>query len=227
MTHPTRALILAGGGRTGQRWPWPNPLGFTRHMVPIDGVPLIHRTTRQLAERGVTDIRVMADPDCGDYITPPAVRETPRLVGRAWVQEWEPSQHLWAAHGRTMILYGDTYFTDPLMDAMCADPGSPWNVYARFNGSATTGKRYGEMFGWVFTADEAPLLIHAQREAIWWRESGRWHRALGWEVYRIAVGLRPSVHARTTHFVDWDDRSDDFDTPQDWRRWSALKEAQP
>ena len=218
----TRALILAGGGRTGWRWPWPNDRGHTRHMVPIHGEPLIHRTQRQLADRGVTDVRVFADADCAEYVST-GTHEIPRPVDRDWVQEWEPSQHLWLPKGRTIILYGDVFFTYTLMDIMCADTGDPWNVYARHGGSSGhTGKWYGEMFGWVFTDTAAPFLIGAQREAIRAKESGEWNRALGWEVYRIALGQWPGHHYKGAHFVDWDDASDDFDFPDDFDTWAAL-----
>ena len=145
----TRALILAGGGRTGLRWPAP-PGVVPRHMVPIRGEPMIHRTTRMLAERGIEDIRVFADPSDTDYIIAPAVHEHPRVPerpGRTFVQEWEPSMHRWPDEGRCMILYGDVYFSDALMDAMVADDGDPWNVYARYGASTHHDKEYGEIVG--------------------------------------------------------------------------------
>lgn len=213
----TRALILAGNGRTDPRWTSNPP----RHLLPIGGEPLIHRTTRLLAERGITDIRVVADPTDTDYITPPATHEHPRPVDREWVQEWEPSRHLWNPHGTTMILYGDVYFTEQLLDAMTSDTGDPWNVYARFGGSTQTGKRYGEMFGWVVHSRHAAALTAAQAQVIDYRLRGEWHRTLGWEVYRVAMGRAPNEHWRGAHFQNWDDASDDFDTLEDWQRWAT------
>lgn len=183
---------------------------------------MIHRTTRMLAERGIEDIRLFADPNDTDYITAPAIHEFPRKVDRTWVQEWEPSMHMWPEQGRCMILYGDVYFSDALMDAMCNDSGDPWNVYARHGGSTHhTGKDYGEMFGWVFDARWAHLLQRCQQDAIAWVERGDWNRALGWEVYRIALNQWPGHHYKGAHFVDWDDASEDFDLPEDFGRWAV------
>lgn len=216
----TRALILAGGERTGLRWP--PPPAVPRHLVPIRGEPMIHRTTRMLAEHGIEDIRVFADPSDTDYVIAPAIHEYPRAVERDWVQEWEPSHHMWPEEGRVMILYGDCYFSDALVDAMCADSGDPWNVYARHGGShRNTGKSYGEMFGWVFDAKHADELWRCQQEAIAWKERGDWDRALGWEVYRIAMGQWPGHHYKGDHFIDWDDASEDFDLAEDYGNWAV------
>ena len=219
----TRALILAGGGRTGLRWPAP-PGVVPRHMVPIRGEPMIHRTTRMLAERGIEDIRVFADPSDTDYIIAPAVHEHPRVPerpGRTFVQEWEPSMHRWPDEGRCMILYGDVFFTETLMDAMVADDGDPWNVYARYGASTHHDKEYGEMWGWVFDHRWAALLRRCQQEAIAWVERGDWNRALGWEVYRIAMNQWPGHHYKGEHFVDVDDATEDFDLPGDFGKWAV------
>lgn len=214
----TRVLILAGNGRVSERWPDEPP----RHLVPIKGEPLLHRTVRMMAERGMTDIRVFADPDDIDYVVEPAIHEHPRPVDREWVQEWEPSQHMWNSDGRTIILYGDCYFTDDLLDTMCADSGDPWNVYARYDGSVHTGKQHGEMFGWVFDAKHIAELTRCQQESIAWKIRGDWYRTLGWEVYRIAMGKWPGDHYMGEHFIDWDDSSEDFDTQLDYVVWALL-----
>ncbi len=214
----TRALILAGNGRKSLRWPDEPP----RHLVPIKGEPLIHRTIRMLAERNIPDIRVFADSTDTDYVIPPGIHEIPRVVDRDWTQEWEPSQHMWNPEGRTIILYGDCYFSDRLLDFICLDSGDPWTVYARYDGSPNTGKAYGEMFGWVFDSKHAPELTRCQQEAIAWKMRGDWNRALGWEVYRIAMGKWPGDHYRGKHFYSWDDSSEDFDMPADYETWARL-----
>lgn len=225
----TRVLVLAGGG--GRRGLWRTEV-HSKHMIPVRGEPLLHRTVRLLAGLGAADIVVMADEDCGDYVIPPARHSLPRHPAaardRGWVQEWEPSRHLWLPEGRTLILYGDVLFSEPLLRRMVGDPGDPWHVYARHGGSANTGKPYGEMWGWVFTHSAHPALDRAQAEAIAWRDSGLWRRALGWEVYRRAMGQRPDVHCRDDrHFVDWDDLTEDFDSPAEWDEWCRRNPGGP
>lgn len=211
------ALLLAAtsDGR------WNNHLGVAKHLVPIHGEPLIHRTQRQLLDRGVADVCVVTTEDkAADYILPQARWELPKPSPRDWVQEWDGSRHLWSITGKTTILYGDCYFSDALMDAIASDAGQTWHAWARWDPSAKTGKPWGEMFGWTFSPEHHDILDQARAEVIAAVSAGRYGRALGWEVYRLAVGFRIDQHQKdAVHAVDWSDESDDFDAPRDWERW--------
>ena len=211
------ALILAA--TSDQRWR--NHLGVPKHLVPIKGEPLIHRTQRALLERGERNVIVMTQPQWSDdYVIDGATWQEPKPSPREFVQEWDGSRHLWNNNGKTLIVYGDCYMTDELLDAMTQDNGEPWKAYARWNPSAITGKEYGEMFGWTFTPDAHDLLDRARVDAIAAHLEGRWHRVLGWEVYRLAVGFQVNEHKREdVHGIDWSDASDDFDRPQDLDKW--------
>ena len=213
-----RAIILAAGEATR----WGDYLGVRKHLIPIKGEPLVHRTVRMLAERHVEDIVVMArDEDAERYVVPPARRGVPDVVDREWVQEMEPSRKYWAVDGRTMILYGDCYFSDAILDEMVKDPGDVWHVYARRDGSEHTGKTWGEMFGWVFSPQHHRVLDDARNAVIRFRNNGVMKRALGWEVHQMAtVGMR-GWNTQGPHFVQWDDETDDFDYPSDWDVWAA------
>lgn len=216
-----RVIILAAGD--GQRWN--NYLGVPKHLVPIHGEPLVHRTQRMLHERGISDVIVMAQTEWAPrYVLSPSQWGVPAPVERSWVQEMEPSRRFWSTDDRTLILYGDCYFTEDIMDALVADQASDWRVYARHDGSMLTGKEYGEMFGWVFRPEHHDELDRARVAAIEAVESGRWDRCLGWEVHRIACGQEPWHHdwSDPVHFVEWDDATDDFDYPRDWDTWAAL-----
>ena len=220
MGQTSKTVILAAGDTER----WGNHLGVPKHLIPIAGEPLIHRTQRQLLDHGITDITVIARPHHRNFALPTSRVVEPASSPRPWVQEWDGSRHLWNPVGRTIVLYGDTYFTDELIAAITADPGKPWRVYARFTGSKITGKKYGEMFGWVFTPSAHEQLDRARATAIDLVTKGEWWRALGWEVYRAAVGLPIKTYSgrEEIHSVAWHDASDDFDTPEEWERWSKL-----
>lgn len=211
------ALILAA--TSDQRWR--NHLGVPKHLVPIKGEPLIHRTQRALLERGERNVIVMTQPQwADDYVIDGATWQEPKPSPREFVQEWDGSRHLWNDAGKTLIVYGDCYMTDELLDAMTQDSGEPWKAWARWNPSPVTGKEYGEMFGWTFTPEAHDLLDRARADAIAAHLEGRWHRVLGWEVYRLAVGFQVAQHEREdVHGIDWSDASDDFDRPRDWDKW--------
>jgi hypothetical protein len=215
-----RILILAGG--EGLRWQ--NHLGVRKHLIPIHGEPLIHRTQRLFAERGISDIRVVCSLElAADYVTEVGTHEPLAQVDRAWVQEQESSRRAWNGDGRTIIVYGDVYYSHDLVDSIAHDNGEPWRVFARWGASAITGKGYGEMFAWSFNAYAHRTLDNARNRAIAAKEAGRWWRCLGWEVYREAVGIPIREHERDdVHGFEWSDVTDDFDYPEDWDRWSRL-----
>ena len=223
-----RALILAAG----EAKRWGNYMDVPKHMIPIKDMPLIHRTQQMLWERYVRDIVVVAQEDREHYVTPYARRESPlfypRLLsnGDTWHQEWDSSLHLWPTDEPVIILYGDVYFTEALMDAITRDPADTWKVYARHGASQRTGKAYGEMFGWVIPPGDMKHLRASQAVAASYRSNGLWNRCLGWETYRIATKNVPWHHAKDdVHFKDWDDESDDFDDPKDWDVWAKLNPA--
>lgn len=216
-----RAILLAAGDMSR----WNNYLGVRKHLIPIHGEPLIHRTQRMLAERGVRDIRVVCQEDrASEYVLEGVgVHAEPAWAMRDWSQEHETSRHLWNLDGRTLLLYGDVYFTPALLDAMVNDPGDPWRVYGRHGGSEHTGKDHGEMFGWVFAPEHHARLDAAREVAIAYTVGELWWRCIGWEVYRIATAELPWHHSREpVHFAEWDDQSDDFDGPGCWLAWSRI-----
>ena len=202
-----RVLILAAGNT--HPWPGDTP----RHLAPIHGEPLLHRTIRQLGERGHRPVLVTDRPH---YAHPGADLAAPQPPRSGWVQEMEPSRHLWAPDGPTVILYGDTVYSEAILDALVNDWGDPWHVYARMTPSAITGKADGEMFGWAIAPRHHHTLDEARDRVVHAYLRGIVDRALSWEVYRDAVGIPMRLHAaELVHMVQWDDETDDLDEPAD------------
>jgi GTP:adenosylcobinamide-phosphate guanylyltransferase len=212
----TRALILAAGEMTR----WNGYLSVPKHLIPIQGEPLIHRTQRMLAERGVEDIHVVCQAERTDYLLPGSHRVEPVWVARDWQQEQESSRHMWSREAPTLILYGDVYFTPELLDRITSDPADTWAVYARWEASEITGRAWGEMFGWVIPPREHGRIDTSRDAAIAAKQAGVTGRCLGWEVYRHAVGVDWHYHhCDGIHGVEHSDASDDFDYPHDYDEW--------
>ena len=215
----SRALLLAAGEMTR----WGNHLNTPKHLIPIQGEPLIHRTQRQLRERGITDIHVV----CQVERAPTYVAAHSRWAEPHWrdrdMHQHESSRHLWHPDDPTLIIYGDTYLTDELADTIATDPGDPWHIYARHDASTITGRKWGEMFAWVIAPSQHHIIDQATNDALHAKRNGLTQRLLGWEIYRCAVGIPIDKHRKEdTHFVEWDDASDDFDYPNDYETWRAL-----
>lgn len=217
----TKAIILAAG----ESKKWGNYLGIPKHLIPIKGEPLIHRTQRLLKENKVKDIVVVCEnKNYPKYVANYSKFAEPKIADRSWIQEWDGSRHLWNTDGKTMILYGDCYFTEELIKQMCKDKAEPWHAWARWSGSKITGKGYDEMFGWCFMPQHHEELDEARQRAIDLVNSKKWWRCLGWEVYRSAVGLPIAQYGgrEEIHAMHWHDESDDFDKPEEWEKWKSL-----
>jgi hypothetical protein len=215
-------LILAGG--EGSRWN--NYLGVPKHLIPIKGEPLIHRTQRMLHERGVEDVRVVCKPEDADlFVLPKSIYQPMESSSRDWQQHQESSRYAWNNHGKTTLIFGDLYITDRLMDAIVNESGEPWRIIARWEGSKFTGKPYGEIFAWIFGPDAHQIIDASREKAITWLEEGKWFRVNAWEIFRDAIGLPINQYEGgndSIHAIEWDDQSDDFDFPKDWDIWSQL-----
>lgn len=218
-----RAVIIAAGSGTR----WADHLGVPKHLAPVCGEPVIHRTQRQLAERGVTDVRVVAtDPR---YATTGKL-EQPRGFedARGGVKKFLDSSHLWNPAGRTLVIYGDVCFTDAAMDTIVGYDGGDWRLFCRFGESSYNPARWGECFAQSFHPESIEEHMAALERVRSLAASGYLKRAGGWEHYRAMCGLTDAeIAARpagTPHgrAIVIDDATDDVDKPSDYE---ALVEA--
>jgi len=128
-----RVVIMAAG--SGKRWA--NYLGVPKHLAPVGGEPLIHRTIRQLKERGITDIIVtvreigqLGDLGVTEYVKPFNDCEIDRVYG---AKDLAPCT----------FLYGDTCYTDKALDTILSDTHN----YRFFGSSRPNGiKLWREMY---------------------------------------------------------------------------------
>jgi hypothetical protein len=216
----TTAIILAAG----DSHLWGKALEVKKHMIPIKGEPLIHRTQRLLHENGVKNIFVVCkEEDKESFVSEFGEFRSPELAKRDWIQEWDGSRYLWSRKEKTIILYGDCYFSEEILDELCQKQEKDWKVYARWWGSSKTGKDHGEMFAWSIIPEHHEELDKAREDAIRIKESGAWGRCLGWEVYRLANNFEAFHHGKEdVHGIEWDDETEDFDAVSDWDNWLKI-----
>lgn len=216
-----RILILAAGEATR----WGGYLDTPKHLVRLLGEPILARSIRLIREmRPDADVRiVLRDPSDDRYHLPGATIEQARLDdANGGADKFLSSAHLWDAHGRTVLLYGDCYLTRRAMTAILDE--SPheggWHVVARFNAGTFTGTPWGENFAHVidpeaqgrYLANLKDLAARYARGEIW--------RVGGWEQYAmLAGGYLDDPAVNIGHATDIDDWSDDFDYPDDYNTW--------
>jgi choline kinase len=111
-----RAVIIAAGEATR----WGNYLNTPKHLIEIDGEPILHRTVRLLRLNGVTDIFVVSKDD-PRYLIEGANQYIAKLnyENNADADKFLSSKNLWNTQGRTLVLYGDVYFTYAAMQTIC------------------------------------------------------------------------------------------------------------
>lgn len=216
-----RALIIAAGDGTR----WGNHLGVPKHLARLCGEPILHRTVR-LASRYTDDIViVVSDLDDTRYDVPPARRELAKLnPANHDADKFLSSRHLWADDRRTIILYGDVFFTDDAMrrifDSRPHDDG--WHAYVRFDASHITGAPGGENFAHVIDPPAHHAYETNLHRIVRLRQDGTIWRNGGWEQYRAMAGLPDDQllhHADHGHATVIDDWTEDLDYPADWDGW--------
>lgn len=207
-------IIAAAGGDKS----WNGHLGVPRHMVPVEGEPLLQRTIRQ-ALTLTRDVHVTT-PDDDRYRVVGAVRHV-REPGES---EYACTRDLWSADGRTVLLLGDVYFTDRAMAVIGAYVPRNYRVFGRAGASAVTGTPWGEIFAASWwpehheQIDRYLAVVHALRA------EGTITRPPGWMLLRAwqRTPLDRHIVKRGRYFTRIDDATDDFDDPADYERHPAM-----
>jgi hypothetical protein len=235
----SKVIICAGGSGLGPDQRWKNTLGMTKHMIPAYGVPLIHRLQKQLKDAGFEDIHVACSiENRNNYLLPDvSFIESPPCIGdiREISCIWHYRDFL-NYDGVTTILFGDTFYTDQIIKAIFKDSGEPMHFYGRFEGSKKTGNwRQGEKFAYVFNSNYILQYLNAVESSV--EKAIKFaNTSLGVDadltnyVYDKFCNLTPDLdlpwllmrRKEDVHWVEWDDLTDDFDTPEDWKTKNNL-----
>lgn len=208
-----RTLVLCNGPE--DKWAADTP----RHFVVVDGERLLDRTVRQFAAHG--DV-VVSGPDARYKLDAAAL-----YVPRAEPEHLDAdillsTRALWAPHERTLVLLGDTWFTDAAVATIVGRRARRWCYIGRSAGSRYSGTDYGELFGLSFWPADQPILLAAMYEVLRrQRDEGLWRGGL-WEHYRVLRGIDPLEHRIAGRFLEIADETDDFDFVDQHARWLAA-----
>ncbi len=135
------------------------------------------------------------------------------------------SRELWSKGGRTLIFYGDVYFTNEAMDTIIDYPLSHYILHCRPFNSKLTGTPYGECFAISFYDHLNKEVEKQMLRAVRLFDEGIMNKLGGWEAYRMMLGDLLPEHMAGDHWLtghnlnainDW---TDDFDIPRDYDRF--------
>lgn len=210
-----RIIVIAAG--EGSRWA--NYGGVPKHLVEIHGERLIDRTARLFAEHG--DVHVVARDE--RYATAHSTLYRPRLDDRNFgADKFVSSRELWSRDERTLVVYGDVFFTESAVARIVSWPHESWYLFARPGHSSVYGGDRGECFAQSFYPRDIPDHLAALREIIRARRRRHIGEIGGWTHYRAMEGFFLDTHTIGPRLVQIDDATDDIDYPDDYDRIRAV-----
>jgi hypothetical protein len=218
----THAIVIADG--PGDRWG--NYLGAPKHFAPVDGEPILNRTVR-LFSTGA-EVTVVGPADDERYRIPGSTLFTPRHVPEHGdADKFLNNMELWNPTSRTLVLYGDCYFTEAAAQTILSSwVIREWTLFCRFGPSRYSGCQWGECFAQSFYpehwAEHLSALWRIMR--LYQSGSGALNRCGGWEHYRAMLGwpneklgdnhvITRKNRRRAVEIKDW---TEDFDFPADY-----------
>ena len=213
----TRVIIIAAGEATR----WNNYLGTKKHLIGFGASKerLIDRTARLFSENGIKDIRLVAKKeDIEEYTTPHSKTEVANLNPKNYdADKFLSSRHLWldGDEDRTIIVYGDCYFTENAVRIIVETDRKDFMLFGRAFTSNLT-RNGGECFAFSFYGQDIEGLDNDLKQLIKLYNAEEIDRIGGWEWYRIHVGVPLNRHFVGDNFKNIDDFTDDFDKPENY-----------
>ncbi len=207
-------VIIAAWGSDADWTPGKTP----KHLIEIAGQTLLHRTI-ELCSKYTKDIVVSCKQD-DRYKSNLSLcfypETTENIGGIGFLADTVPA---WSSYNRTVILFGDCYYTEQAIKTILTDTTRQLMVYGRMGGSEITGCHYGEIWAHSWYPEHRPELIAGIDQAIEWYQSKKHWRTTSWEVYRAYSNGSCDVHRRYDRFTDIDDATEDFDNINDLNKW--------
>ena len=213
-----RVLILCAG--EGLRWN--NYTGVPKYKLLIEGEVLIERTVRQFLEY-TDDIVIVSN---GDLYIDGAYSYTAKKEKRYKDMDKFLSSHEQWSDTRTIIVYGDTYFTDEAVK-LIATNDRPLCFYLRKGSSEITGKPWGEIFGLSFDGSLNKFMLESLSNILFKRVVKDDPPPAGWTLLRYILNVKKNkeifVPKNSHSYMIIDDWTEDFDYPHDLDTWERLR----
>jgi choline kinase len=226
-----RFIILAGNKNFDTRWN--NHLGTSKHMIPIKGEPLIHRTQRLLLDRNQKDIIITCNKDnIGKYnLSNVTAIESKNNKSHIYPDyEFATTEGLLNPDGITIMLWGDLYLSENIINKIVNNNSEDWHFYGRRKSSEITGSIYGEDFGWYFNNNHilnimstSETMLPILKKLV--KDQSLYPWAME-DCSKMLYRMMAKIDYEDPHLIDkhhWieiDDETEDFDYPEDWTKWS-------
>jgi|LakMenEpi03Aug12_release.lakeMendotaPanAssembly.Ray.scaffolds.fasta_scaffold15542_4 hypothetical protein len=209
-----RVIILAAGD--GERWK--NFRGTPKHLTKVENKVLLERTCEQFLK--YTDDVCVIGLD-NRY----QVEGTSLYVIKAQNTHWKDaskflsSKNLWLRDGRTILVFGDVYFTSEAVKTIMKN-NDPFKFFLRTGPNEQTGARWKEIFALSFDQTMAPKI---GQNLLYLTSRGQVDIQAGWALYRYMIGTTANGLFNNPYFIEINDWTEDFDFPEDLEIWEAHR----
>lgn len=212
-------LAIAGDGSR-----WNNHLGVRKHFAPINGEPLILRTIRQIRQFDKdAEIYIGQNPKYKVSIPDVTIYDGTTYKKGAESDRYFASTPFWNREGRTVLIWGDVYFTDDAVEKL-TKLSDTWLRYGRVGGSSLKG--WGEEFAISFNPEHQDLVFKSCKkvEKLSLEVGHQLYGAIYLAMLGVsdsdivnysASGLKPNLG----NMVEINDETDDFDFPSDYDKF--------
>ena len=191
--------------------------GVHRHFVPTeDGVPLLHRTAAQFDPWG--DVTLVCN-GTQPYLDVPLTswwkpKRSPGLRDLDMLYKTHP---LWDDAERTVLLYGDVWFTDEAVHTIGHTDHRGISIFGRYGPSSFGLSPWGEQFAVSFYPEDRGRIVQACKGLADLYGKGAIERLTVWELQQVIDHFRPGPHRVGASWVEIDDLTDDIDYEDDYR----------
>lgn len=210
----TRVIIIAAGDGTR----WGNYRGTPKHLAVVEKEVLLERTCKQFLKY-TDDVCVVGLDE--RYKIDGTSLYTIKTQNTHWgdAAKFMSSKNLWLPNGRTVLVFGDVYFTNDAVRKIMKN-NDPFKFFLRKDANEETGARWKEIFALSF--DERSVRYIGER-LLHMISRGAPQRQAGWALYKEIVQANVVDLFNNSHFVEINDWTEDFDFPDDLERWEECR----
>lgn len=212
-----RTVIIVAGGEAKR---WKNYLDTPKHLIEIDGVPILDRTIEQIKVHEPDDFYIVSNKILTRSVKRTSPENNPEY---SEANKIFSSRKLWSSDGRTIILFGDTYFTNEALEKIMGHKEPGFWVFGRPFESSITGKPYGEIFAFTFYPESIPDIEFCLDRVTSLEKRMVIRKANVWSLYRAMLKIPDDLMdlhiVSEKGFVNINDWTEDFDYPVDYDRY--------
>ena len=209
-----RVIIAAAG--SGARWG--NFRGTQKHLAVVEGEVLLERTVKQFLKY-TDDVCIIGADD--SYKVDGASLYVVKSPNTNWKDgaKFMSSSKLWLREGRTIIVFGDVYFTNDAVKAIMTS-NQEWVWFLRAGESELTGCNYKEIFAFAFNGSMTNTVTQRIMQLI---SQDQMKTQAGWVLYRSMIGPTANGLFNNSHIIEINDWTEDFDFSEDLVTWEERR----